>query len=275
MSLKNALETAREILEQHQTIEETYSEAEEMKKKKGTKAGGEDRDVEVTADGDGAKTADGVTPKISEPLEKGGLGKTTTGKLILNILQPDEGSVSLNTKQISYVPQKINIDWAIPLRVIDFMNITSKNNKSKIIESLELTGVDHLIYNNLLNLSGGEFQRVMIARAIVKKPELLILDEPVQGVDFNGEIKLYNLIKEISDKLKCGILLISHDIHFVMSSTDHVICLNGHVCCSGTPNDVAKNPAYIELFGETAASAISLYRHDHNHTHNEDGSISK
>ena len=204
-----------------------------------------------------------------------GSGKTTTGKLILDILQPDEGSVSLNTKQIAYVPQKINIDWAIPLRVIDFMNITSKLDKSKIIQSLELTGVDHLIYKNLLNLSGGEFQRVMIARSIAKKPELLILDEPVQGVDFNGEIKLYNLIKEISDKLKCGILLISHDIHFVMSSTDHVICLNGHVCCSGTPNDVAKNPAYIELFGETAASAISLYRHDHNHTHNQDGSISK
>ena len=175
-----------------------------------------------------------------------GSGKTTTGKLILDILKPDEGSVSLNTKQISYVPQKINIDWAIPLRVIDFMNITSKLDKSKIIQSLELTGVDHLIYKNLLNLSGGEFQRVMIARAIAKKPELLILDEPVQGVDFNGEIKLYNLIKEISDRLKCGILLISHDIHFVMSSTDHVICLNGHVCCSGTPNDVAKNPAYIE-----------------------------
>ena len=204
-----------------------------------------------------------------------GSGKTTTGKLILDILKPDEGSVSLNTKQISYVPQKINIDWAIPLRVIDFMNITSKLNKSKLIESLELTGVDHLIHKNLLNLSGGEFQRVMIARAIAKEPELLILDEPVQGVDFNGEIKLYNLIKEISDEIKCGILLISHDIHFVMSSTDHVICLNGHVCCSGTPNDVAKNPAYIELFGETAASAISLYRHDHNHTHNEDGSISK
>ena len=204
-----------------------------------------------------------------------GSGKTTTGKLILDILQPDEGNVNLSTKKISYVPQKINIDWAIPLRVIDFMNITSKLDKSEIIQSLELTGVDDLIYKNLLNLSGGEFQRVMIARAIAKKPELLILDEPVQGVDFNGEIKLYNLIKEISDKLKCGILLISHDLHFVMSSTDHVICLNGHVCCSGTPDDVAKNPAYRELFGETAASAISLYRHDHNHTHSQDGSISK
>ena len=204
-----------------------------------------------------------------------GSGKTTTGKLILDILKPDEGSVTLNTKQISYVPQKINIDWVIPLRVIDFMRMTSKNNNLKIKESLELTGVEHLINKNLLNLSGGEFQRVMIARAIAKKPELLILDEPVQGVDFQGEIKLYNLIKKISDNLKCGILLISHDIHFVMSSTNHVICLNSHVCCSGSPNDVAKNPAYIELFGETTASAISLYTHNHNHTHNQDGSISK
>ena len=153
--------------------------------------------------------------------------------------------------------------------------MTSKLNKLKIRESLELTGVEHLINKNLLNLSGGEFQRVMIARAIAKKPELLILDEPVQGVDFQGEIKLYNLIKEISDNLKCGILLISHDIHFVMSSTNHVICLNSHVCCSGSPKDVAKNPAYIELFGETTASAISLYTHNHNHTHNQDGSISK
>ena len=202
-----------------------------------------------------------------------GSGKTTTGKLILDILQPNEGNVSLNTKQISYVPQNINIDWAIPLRVIDFMNITSKLNKSKIIENLELTGVDHLIYNNLLNLSGGEFQRVMIARAIAKKPELLILDEPVQGVDFNGEIKLYNLIKEISDKFKCGILLISHDIHFVMSSTDHVICLNGHVCCSGSPIDVAKDKEYKALFGDQASQTLSIYEHKHDHEHTDDGKI--
>ena len=203
-----------------------------------------------------------------------GSGKTTTGKMILNILKPDEGEVILNTKKIGYVPQKINIDWAIPLRVIDFMNITSKLNLSSIIENLKLTGVDHLLYRDLINLSGGEFQRVMIARAIARKPELLILDEPVQGVDFNGEIKLYNLIKKISEDLKCGILLISHDIHFVMSATDYVLCLNGHVCCSGTPQDVAKNPSYIELFGEQAASSIALYKHNHDHTHNHDGSVS-
>tara|TARA_B100002051_G_scaffold71931_1_gene68200 strand:- start:2796 stop:3536 length:741 start_codon:yes stop_codon:yes gene_type:complete len=202
-----------------------------------------------------------------------GSGKTTTAKIILKIIEPNEGKVELNTKKIAYVPQKINIDWAIPLRVIDFMNITSKLNVSSIMDNLKLTGVDHLLYKDLINLSGGEFQRVMIARAIAKRPELLILDEPVQGIDFNGEIKLYNLIKNISNNLKCGILLISHDIHFVMSSTDHVLCLNGHVCCSGTPQDVAKNPSYIELFGEQAASSIALYKHNHDHTHNQDGSI--
>ena len=202
-----------------------------------------------------------------------GSGKTTTAKMILKIFKPDEGEAEVNTTKIAYVPQKINIDWAIPLRVIDFMNITSKIDLSLIKQNLELTEVEHLLYRDLINLSGGEFQRVMLARAIAKNPELLILDEPVQGVDFNGEIKLYNLIKRISDKLKCGILLISHDIHFVMSSTDHVLCLNGHVCCSGTPQDVAKNPSYIQLFGEQAASSIALYKHNHDHTHNQDGSI--
>ena len=153
------------------------------------------------------------------------------------------------------------------------MNITGEISKSLILDNLKLTGVENLIYSDIKNLSGGEFQRVLIARAIAKKPELLVLDEPVQGVDFNGEIALYNLIKNISDKLNCGILLISHDIHFVMSSTDHVICLNGHVCCSGTPSYVAKNPAYIELFGEHTASVLSLYKHQHEHSHSIDGSI--
>ena len=204
-----------------------------------------------------------------------GSGKTTTGKLILNILDPDEGKVSLNTNRIAYVPQKININSTVPLRVTDFMSLTGNISHSKIIENLKLTGVEKLYNNNLVDLSGGEFQRVLLARAIAKNPDLLILDEPVQGVDFRGEIKLYNLIKEILDEINCGILLISHDLHFVMSSTDHVICLNNHVCCSGSPRDVAKNSSYIELFGEQAASTFSVYNHHHDHTHNQDGSISK
>jgi len=204
-----------------------------------------------------------------------GSGKTTTAKMILNILKTDEGLVIGNTKKMAYVPQKINIDWTMPLRVIDFMKITSSLNKTEITKSLNMTGVDKLLYNQIHSLSGGEFQRVLIARAIAKKPDLLVLDEPVQGVDFNGEIALYNLIKEISVNLNCGILLISHDMHFVMSTTDHVICLNGHICCSGSPSNVVKNPEYIKLFGQHNSETLSYYQHQHDHSHNHDGSISK
>ena len=204
-----------------------------------------------------------------------GSGKTTTAKMILNIMNADEGMVSGNADKMAYVPQKINIDWTMPLRVIDFMKMTTNLNNNQINESLVMTGVDKLLYNQIHSLSGGEFQRVLIARAIAKKPDLLVLDEPVQGVDFNGEIALYNLIKEISVNLNCGILLISHDMHFVMSTTDHVICLNGHICCSGSPSNVVKNPEYIKLFGQHNSETLSYYQHQHDHSHNHDGSVSK
>jgi zinc transport system ATP-binding protein len=203
-----------------------------------------------------------------------GSGKTTTAKMILNILDTDEGMATSNTSEMAYVPQKINIDWTMPLRVIDFMKITNNLNNTQITDSLTMTGVDKLLYNQIHSLSGGEFQRVLIARAIAKKPDLLVLDEPVQGVDFNGEIALYNLIKKISSTLNCGILLISHDMHFVMSTTDHVICLNGHICCSGNPSSVVKNPEYIKLFGEHNSETLSYYQHQHDHSHNNDGSVS-
>ena len=203
-----------------------------------------------------------------------GSGKTTTAKMILNILGTSEGFVKSNTNKMAYVPQKINIDWTMPLRVIDFMKITSSLNNTQITDSLNMTGVDKLLYSQIHNLSGGEFQRVLIARAIATKPDLLVLDEPVQGVDFNGEIALYNLIKKISVTLNCGILLISHDMHFVMSATDHVICLNGHICCSGNPSSIVKNPEYIKLFGEHNSETLSYYQHQHDHSHDNDGSIS-
>ena len=202
-----------------------------------------------------------------------GSGKTTTAKMVLDILSPDEGVMKNFTKKVAYVPQKISIDWTMPLRVIDFMQLTSKLSQNEIIESLSLTGVEQLLYNQIHNLSGGEFQRVLIARAVAKKPEFLVLDEPVQGVDFNGEIALYDLIKKISLTLSCGILLISHDLHFVMSATDHVICLNGHICCSGTPSSVVKDSAYIELFGEHRSKTLAYYQHDHDHSHETDGSV--
>ena len=167
------------------------------------------------------------------------------------------------------------IDWTLPIRVNDFMQLTSKINSEEVNEALNFTGVNHLKNKNLNELSGGEFQRVLIARAIAKKPELLVLDEPVQGVDFKGEISLYELIKSISKKTNCGILLISHDLHVVMSATDHVVCLNGHICCSGTPKKVANSDQYKELFGDRASTMLSIYEHNHDHSHSTDGTIKK
>ncbi len=213
--------------------------------------------------------------KIITLIGPNGSGKSTTAKIALGLLKNIEGEVQKLTDKIGYVPQKISIDWTLPLRVKDFMLLTDDLNDKLIDEALTLTGVDHLKNKNLGNLSGGEFQRVLLARAISKKPELLVLDEPVQGVDFTGEIALYELIKKISENLNCGILLISHDLHTVMSATDHVVCLNGHVCCSGSPLDVAKNKEYKALFGEKASQTLSIYEHKHDHVHSSDGEIKK
>ena len=225
-----------------------------------------------------------LVQRVSLQVEKGkivtligpnGSGKSTTAKIALGIYKKIDGEVEKYTNKIGYVPQKISIDWTLPLRVKDFMSLTENLEDKTINEALSLTGVIHLKDKNLGDLSGGEFQRVLLSRAISKKPELLVLDEPVQGVDFTGEIALYELIKKISEDLNCGILLISHDLHTVMSATDHVVCLNGHVCCSGSPIDVAKNREYKALFGEQASQTLSIYEHKHDHIHTSEGKIKK
>jgi zinc transport system ATP-binding protein len=213
--------------------------------------------------------------KIVTLIGPNGSGKTTTAKIALGLYKNIEGTVERLTNKISYVPQKVSIDWTLPVRVIDFMVLTQDLQDQEINDALKLTGVEHLKNNNLRELSGGEFQRVLLARAIAKKPDLLVLDEPVQGVDFTGEVELYALIKKISETLQCGILLISHDLHVVMSATDYVVCLNGHVCCSGTPVAVAQNKEYKELFGEKSSQLLSLYEHEHDHVHDSDGNIVK
>jgi zinc transport system ATP-binding protein len=153
------------------------------------------------------------------------------------------------------------------------MNLIEKFTINNITDVLSMIGIKHLLYDDVRILSGGEFQRLLMARAILKNPNFLVLDEPVQGVDYPGEIALYKTIQDIVRNIKCGILLISHNLHVVMSQTDHVICLNGHVCCSGAPKSIVKEPEYIKLFGKKIDPTLALYQHQHDHDHLPDGSI--
>ena len=203
-----------------------------------------------------------------------GSGKSTTAKAAIGVLKPDEGWVEkLPGLKVGYVPQKLAIDWTLPLTVERLMTLTGPLNGREVEEALHSTGIAHLARAEVQHLSGGEFQRALLARAIARKPDLLVLDEPVQGVDFSGEIALYDLIKSIRNRTGCGILLISHDLHVVMAETDTVICLNGHVCCRGTPQMVSQSPEYLKLFGSRAAKSLAVYSHDHDHTHLPDGRV--
>jgi zinc transport system ATP-binding protein len=161
----------------------------------------------------------------------------------------------------------------MPLTVDRLMTLTAPLKGAEIDAALEATGIRHLARAEVQHLSGGEFQRALLARAIARKPDLLVLDEPVQGVDFSGEIALYDLIKTIRNTTGCGILLISHDLHVVMAETDTVICLNGHVCCRGTPETVSQSPEYLRLFGARAGQTLAFYNHHHDHTHLPDGRV--
>lgn len=203
-----------------------------------------------------------------------GSGKSTTLKAILGILKPDEGSVSIQPDaRIGYVPQKLEINWSMPLTVERFMRLTHRHSSSAIDAALTTTGVQDLKKRELSVLSGGEFQRVLIARAMATKPDLLVLDEPVQGVDFNAELEIYRLIADLREQYQCGVLLVSHDLHIVMAETDTVICMNGHVCCSGSPQVVTNSREFQDLFGARGAEALAIYRHHHDHNHAPDGKV--
>ena len=203
-----------------------------------------------------------------------GAGKSTSARMALGVLAPDEGSVERAAGlTVGYVPQKLAIDHSLPLTVGRLMTLTGPLPAAAIAEALEEVGIAHLARAEVQTLSGGEFQRAMLARAIARKPDLLVLDEPVQGVDHAGEIALYALISRIRERQGCGILMISHDLHVVMARTDTVVCLNGHVCCTGTPEVVSGSEAYQSLLGARGDGALALYRHDHDHTHLPDGKV--
>lgn len=203
-----------------------------------------------------------------------GSGKSTTVKTALGLIRPNEGRASRKRGlTIGYVPQKLSIDETLPLTVARLMRLTHSHNAEAIHEALAAVNALDLMNRRVQALSGGEFQRVLLARAIAGKPDLLVLDEPAQGVDFANEAALYDLIVKYRDDTGSGILLISHDLHIVMAQTDKVLCLNGHVCCTGTPQNVISSPKYKELFGERAAQSLAIYQHQHDHKHLEDGRV--
>jgi zinc transport system ATP-binding protein len=201
-----------------------------------------------------------------------GSGKTTLVRVLLGLERPDQGQVSrLAGLRIGYVPQRFDIDRAIPMTVERFLALGNGGRQARIADVLAEVGAPRVISQQLSQLSGGELQRVLLARALLSDPQLLVLDEPVRGVDYTGEADLYALITRLRDARGFGVLLVSHDLHIVMASSDRVVCLNRHVCCSGVPETVAQHPEYVRLFGADTARAFAVYRHHHDHRHDLDG----
>lgn len=203
-----------------------------------------------------------------------GAGKTSLVKIVLGLISPTSGKVARRKGiRIGYMPQRLQVDQSMPVTVGKFLTLAANARSMETGRVLEEVGASALIDSQLHSLSGGELQRVLLARALIQDPQLLVLDEPAQGVDVNGQAELYRLITDIRDKHDCGILLVSHDLHLVMSATDEVICLNQHVCCHGHPEQVSNDPAYLELFGRKDAETLAVYTHHHNHSHDLAGEI--
>jgi len=197
-----------------------------------------------------------------------GSGKTTLLRLLIGAARPSSGQVTHRPGlRIGYVPQKLHIDPTLPITVERFLRLPGGTTRAACAAALERAGVPGLSHQQMSGLSGGQFQRVLLARALVNKPELLLLDEATQGLDQPGSAAFYLQIEEVRQKTGCAILMISHELHVVMAASDRVICLNGHVCCEGAPAIVSAAPEYRALFGTGTGGALALYRHEHDHSH--------
>jgi len=197
-----------------------------------------------------------------------GSGKSTLLRVIIGALVPSSGMVwRREGLRIGYVPQRLHIDPTLPMTVKRFLGLPRTSGDADVTSALEQAGVPDLTNRQMTSLSGGQFQRVLLARALLEQPELLILDEATQGLDQPGSADFYRQIEDVRHRFGCAVLMVSHDLHVVMSASDRVVCLNGHVCCEGEPEKVASAPEYRALFGEGMQGALALYRHHHDHTH--------
>ncbi len=201
-----------------------------------------------------------------------GAGKTTLVRILLGLEKPDRGTITRREGlSVGYAPQRFDRDPAIPMTVARFLALGSRHTPAEAEAALHEVGASRVIAQQLSALSGGELQRVVLARALLRRPNILVLDEPVRGVDYTGEAELYDLIGRIRNARGVGILLVSHDLHVVMAQSDRVICVNRHICCSGQPEAVAQHPEYVRLFGAEAARSFAVYQHQHDHSHDLTG----
>ncbi len=197
-----------------------------------------------------------------------GSGKSTLLRAIIGALPLSDGTLErAEGLRIGYVPQKLHIDPTLPLTVKRFLNLPVQISDSAAKAALTDAGVPGLINRQMTGLSGGQMQRVLLARALLSKPDLLILDEATQGLDQPGSAAFYQKIETVRTELGCAILMVSHELHVVMAASDRVICLNGHICCEGEPAQVASAPEYQALFGTGTHGTLALYRHEHDHSH--------
>ncbi len=200
-----------------------------------------------------------------------GAGKSTLLKMALGLLPMTEGQrISRPDLRIGYMPQHMHIPETLPLTLKDFLSLAKGFQASQLDRVCQRLSISGLLSRPMQRLSGGELQRALLARALLSSPQLLVLDEPVQGLDVTGQSELYALIAQLKDELNCGVLMVSHDLHLVMAATDRVICLNGHICCEGHPQSVQQDPSYLQLFGKSVPAHLVPYTHHHDHTH-EDG----
>lgn len=200
-----------------------------------------------------------------------GSGKSTLLRAIIGAALPTSGTLTVKPGlRIGYVPQKLHIDHTLPVTVLRFLSLPKRVSRNEANRVLDLAGAGNLANKQLSELSGGQLQRVLLARALLAEPELLILDEATQGLDQPGSAAFYQLISDIRDDIGCAVLMVSHELHVVMASSDRVICLNGHICCEGHPAHVASAPEYRALFGTGTGGALALYRHDHDHNHDNE-----
>ena len=203
-----------------------------------------------------------------------GSGKSTLLRAIIGAVTPLKGRVHTGGVRIGYVPQKLHIDPTLPMTVMRFLGLPRRVSAVKATEALAQAGAPDIGGQQMADLSGGQFQRVLLARALLTTPDILLLDEPTQGLDQPGAASFYRQIEDVRARLGCAVLMVSHDLHVVMGASDRVICLNGHICCEGTPENVSAAPEYRALFGSGTAGALALYRHEHDHHHDHDHSSS-